>query len=93
MPSPQNSNEWRYRNNVSDLDRTRQASMADEGGESAALMEIEDDSERRRMHHARSGLTRHRQIRVVAALGIGAVSVALGAWAIYGLTSKRSFWS
>jgi hypothetical protein len=35
---------------VSSLDLERQASMADEGGVSAALLEIDDPKERRRRH-------------------------------------------
>jgi hypothetical protein len=95
MPSSQRSNDSRrrnHRNNVSQLDVTRQASMADEGGTSAALMEIEDDVERRRVGKALSGGSRRSQTRLIVALGIGVASVALGAWAVYALTPNRSRW-
>ena len=63
------------------LDEERQASMADEGGFSGALMDIDDVDERRRLQ-----LTPRRQRRVL--LWAGAVVAVLGI-AFYAVSRQR----
>jgi hypothetical protein len=60
--------------------------MADEGGASAALMEIDDDRERHHLHKALQHRER-RQRRIAIALGIASASLILGvgAW-LFGST-------
>ena len=48
--SSKSSNQGDADHRVSALDVEREASMADEGGVSAALLEIEDPKERRALH-------------------------------------------
>ncbi len=60
----------------SELDEQRQASMADEGGISGAVMETEDVAHRARLTARRSGLSP--LVPVAAAFGL--VGLALFAW-------------
>jgi hypothetical protein len=71
--------------------------MADEGGASAALMEIDDDLERHRLHRALLGRER-RQKRIAIGIAIAAASLALGAgaWFVglrFAARSRRLSWS
>ena len=67
--------------------------MADEGGASAALMELENDLERRRLR--RAWRNRDRQRRIGIALGIASASLVLGVGAWFlgsSLTWRRRGW-
>jgi hypothetical protein len=61
----------------SSLDEDREASMADEGGTSGALMEIDDISERRQLQPAR---VRRLSIWKPIVVGAGLIAVAVVAW-------------
>ena len=64
------------------LDEERQASMADEGGVSGALMEVEDVAERRRLQSlsARGGQARYGRVKWVVAFALGALAVGAVRW-------------
>jgi hypothetical protein len=63
---------------ASPLDDARVASMADEGGVSGALMEIDDDGERKhlmRQHHGLRWRGWRKAAAAVALLGLGVVAL------------------
>jgi len=64
------------------LDEDRLASMADEGGVSGALMEIDDSGERNRLIATQRSATAARRWRAVAAAFalVGIAAIAWGWW-------------
>jgi hypothetical protein len=83
MGHPQESSKTRNQDGadqrVSALDVEREASMADEGGVSAALLEIEDPKERRALHPGARASRVSKTWIVAGLLGIVVVG-GLGWW-------------
>jgi cytochrome c-type biogenesis protein CcmH/NrfG len=67
---------------LSALDAEREASMADEGGVSAALLEIEDPTERRALHPGVSKPRLSKAWLVAGILGVIVVAAGFGWWRI-----------